>query len=233
MITQHRAGARGRYLLGNVAGLVNSNRLLLLIAAVTAAVRLPSLFEPLWHGDEAIYLTIGQQILRGDVLYEDIFDNKTPGIYYLVAGVLALFGHAVWPVKLVLSFWSIGTVFVFYFLARRLAGEKAAAPATAILSLLTAPVWLEGNVYNSEILMILPACLGVLLGFSGRPFLAGLFFSLAMLFKVPAVFDFSAYFLFGSLSADKGSIRRAPLFCSTPRIRTTVTGSSSTTACLS
>ena len=60
---------------------------LLLIIGLLVLLRLPSLFEPAWYGDENIYLTIGQGIRKGMVLYRDItdFPNKPPLIYLFAA----------------------------------------------------------------------------------------------------------------------------------------------------
>ncbi len=181
---------------------------MLAIAILTAIVRVPTLFEPLWYGDEAIYLTIGQQILRGDMLYVDVFDHKPPGIYYLTAASLAVFGHSVAAIKVVLLGWSVATLFALYFLARRLLDDRVAVLSVAIFSLLATPTWLEGDLFGSEILMILTTCVALLLGLNGQPFVAGLFFGLSLLLKVPAIFDFGAFFVFVALGLEKGSERR-------------------------
>ena len=46
-------------------------------------LRVPSIFEPYWYGDEGIYLTIGNALAQGETLYRDIHDNKPPFIYLL------------------------------------------------------------------------------------------------------------------------------------------------------
>ena len=48
-------------------------------------LRLPSLIEPEWYGDEGIYRTIGLALSRGEVLYRDIWDNKPPLLYWMCA----------------------------------------------------------------------------------------------------------------------------------------------------
>jgi 4-amino-4-deoxy-L-arabinose transferase-like glycosyltransferase len=177
------------------------------ILAGTFLLRLPSLFEPLWYGDEAIYLTVGQRILRGDMLYIDIFDHKTPGIYYLAATALRTFGESVWSIKFLLMIWVLITLVVFFFVGKKLFNEKIPVVATGILAFLTSTTLIEGNIFNSEILMLLPILLGVLLGLNRKYFLAGVLFSLAVLLKVPAIFDFAAFFLFIILAIDKKSIQ--------------------------
>jgi len=194
--------------LQRTVGFFRAEWALLLIASVTAVLRIPSLFEPLWYGDEAVYLTVARQMLRGDLLYVDVFDHKPPALFYLTAGVLGVFGQSVATFKVLALGFSIGALFAFYYLARRLLDKRAALLAVALLSLLITPTWLEGNTVNSEILMIFPTCLGMLLGFRRRFFFAGCFFGLAFLFKIPAIVDFGAFFVFVALIVEKGAERR-------------------------
>jgi hypothetical protein len=182
------------------------HRFLIGIFFLTFLLRLPSLFEPLWYGDEAIYLTAGQKILHGGLMYVDIFDHKTPGIYYLTAGALGVFGQSVWAIKFLLTIWVLVTLVVFYLLGRKLFNKKVALTAVIIFSLLTSLPIIEGNIFNSEILMLLPIAAGVLLGMGRKYFLAGVFFSLALLLKVPAIFDFAAFFVFASLTVSRDSV---------------------------
>ena len=62
--------------LAQLARLILNNKILAVTLAVTFFVRLPSLFEPLWYGDEAIYLTIGQKLVRGGLMYVDILSSQ-------------------------------------------------------------------------------------------------------------------------------------------------------------
>jgi hypothetical protein len=45
-------------------------------------LRIPNFFEPYWYGDEGIYLTLGTAMRHGERLYSEIIDHKTPLIYY-------------------------------------------------------------------------------------------------------------------------------------------------------
>src|ERR1035437_6409331 len=56
---------------------------LIVISFVFFLLRLPSLFEPDWYGDEGIYQVLGIGIRAGRLLYRDIFDNKPPLLYIL------------------------------------------------------------------------------------------------------------------------------------------------------
>jgi 4-amino-4-deoxy-L-arabinose transferase-like glycosyltransferase len=189
--------------LEKIESLVISNKFLLILLVSVFVVRIPSLLEPLWYGDEAIYLTIGQEINRGSLLYVDIFDHKTPGIYYLAAWSLKLLGGAVWSFKFLLTLWIIPTLVAFYFLAKRFFDKRAAVFSVLTLAILTSIPILEGNIVNSEILMILPTSVAFILGLRKHYFAAGIFFSLALLLKFPAVFDFAAFFVFVALFVKK------------------------------
>lgn len=185
-----------------------NQRFILLVLLGTFLVRLPSLFEPFWYGDEAIYMVIGQKILHGGLLYVDIFDHKTPGIYYLAAAALKLFGQSIWSFRFLLMVWVLITLVVFYRLALRLLEKRYAQVATALLALLLSTPLFEGNIANSEILMLLPISIGFIFGLKKRYFWSGFFFSLALLLKFPAIFDFAAFFIFVLLSAEKRNWKR-------------------------
>ena len=182
-----------------------SNKALIIIVSLTFLVRVPSLFEPLWNVNESIYLTIGQEINRGGLLYADVFDHKTPGIYYLAAWSLKILGGTLWSFKFLLTIWLIPTLVAFYFLAKHLFDKKTAVFSVLTLAILTSIPILEGNIVNSEILMILPTSAALIFGLRKRYFAAGILFSLALLLKFPAVFDFAAFFVFVALSVKKGT----------------------------
>ncbi|MDP2670895.1 MAG: glycosyltransferase family 39 protein [bacterium] len=189
--------------LAKLANFTTKNRFILVLLVITFFVRLPSLFEPFWYGDEAIYAVIGQKILRGGLLYVDIFDHKTPGIYYLTALSLKVFGQTIWSLRFVLMGFSLASLVVFFQVGKKLFDERVAKLASIILAALIATPLIEGNIFNSEILMILPLSLGVLLGLNKRYFWSGFFFSLGFLLKFPAVFDFGAFFVFLALATTR------------------------------
>lgn len=151
---------------------------LLLVLLAIFLLRLPSLFEPHWYGDEEIYLVLGQMVHRGAVLYRDIWDNKTPLLYW----VYALSPTLLWA-KITATAAVLGTVGVIYKL-----GGKWVALATGIL--LSLP-FLEGNIANAELYFTFLITVAAVLIFSEKkPFLVGLLMAGAFLLKVPAVFDF-------------------------------------------
>lgn len=169
--------------------------LFILLAAVLI-LRTPSLFEPYSYGDEMIYMTLGNGIRAGKVLYKDIHDNKPPLLYFTAA----IAGNLFW-FKAILMLWSILTVFFFwkltlYLIPKRKETQKA---ATAVFAILTSIPLFEGNIANAENFYLGFTILGFLILFweKGRfyTYLAGLVFATGALFKIPSVFDLGAIVL--------------------------------------
>lgn len=170
-------------------------------------LRLPSIFEPYWYGDEGIYQVIGLALRHGRLLYAGIWDNKPPLLYVLYA----LFGSEQDLVRSASLITGIFAIIVFFFLAKKLFSQKHHAKAiyvsTALFALLLGAPLLEGNVANAENFMVLPILGGGLLTFLAVEsnlqdktkklfFLSGLLFSVGFLFKIVAVFDFAAFVTF-------------------------------------
>jgi len=181
-------------------------------------LRIPSLFEPYWYGDEGIYLAIGAAIRKGLLLYRDIYDNKPPLLYLMAAAA----GSVAW-FRAILLVWMLITITFFWMLLNRLFGtnQKLVKIASGLLALLTSLPVIEGNIANSEIFMI---GLTIIAFWLVYPLLAavkkrqkrgdwmqltgsGLLLGTAFLLKVPALFDFMALAGFMFLSIDKKNIK--------------------------
>lgn len=170
----------------------------LLALALFLFLRLPSLFEPYWYGDEGIYLTLGQAINQNQLLYRQIHDNKPPSLYYLAALTQTVFGF-----RLLLLLWMIPTIYVFYLLSKKL--SKFYKLSTFIFLLLTSVPLIEGNIANSEIFMLLPTLICLLLILKAKNptsyFLPGLFLGLAFTLKFPAIAELAFLFFFITVTA--------------------------------
>jgi len=167
---------------------------LLLIILLTVILRIPSLFEPFWYGDEGVYFTVANALNNGLPLYNGIFDNKPPLLYLLYSLSLKFLGHNLWGIRLILLLWTIATIIIFFYLAKKIfSSKKLAILATLILAILTSLPFLEGNIANAENFFILFTISGFLLGLKKNYFWAGFSFCLAFLFKFPAIFDFLAF----------------------------------------
>lgn len=190
--------------------ILKKNRFIVILLLIIFVLRLPSLFEPYWYGDEGVYLTIGLAIKKGFLLYRDIYDNKTPLLYLLSA----LADGSLFWLKFFLLSSILVTIYFFYRLSQNLLiKEKAARIATIVFAILTTVRLLEGNIANAEMFILLPTVAGFSLFFSSHKKLTcfsivawGLILGLGVLFKVPAVFDFAVLLTFLVLFKEKDKI---------------------------
>mgnify|MGYP003393201132 CR=1 FL=1 len=173
---------------------------LLFIATLFVLLRVPSLIEPHWYGDEGIYQVVGREILKGEILYKDIWDNKPPFLY----AIYAIFNGNLFFVKLASLTFGLLSVFSFYILTTKVF-EKIFSRFTscAVFAILFALPFLEGNIANAENFMLLPITLGayfILVFKDSRKaihlILAGFLLSIAFITKIVAIFDFFAFFIF-------------------------------------
>ncbi len=171
-------------------------------------LRLPSLFEPYWYGDEGIYQVLGVAMNNGRLLYRDIWDNKPPLLYF----VYSLFNSDQFYVRLFSLIVGLISVLAFFYLSKKLfKKEKLVFWSTAIYAVLFGLPILEGNIANAENFMLLPTIIAAILILKSAEYkiqntkykmllLSGFLISLAFLFKIVAVFDFAAFFVFIVLS---------------------------------
>lgn len=170
-------------------------------------LRLPSLFEPYWYGDEGVYDVVAMGIRSGRLLYRDIWDNKPPFLYLLYA----LFGSDQFLIRFVSLVVGIFALYFFYLIAKRLFVKRQSIYLSIFLFvLLFATPILEGNIANAENFMILPVLAGgfIILEYvrtkkSLLLYLSGFLLSVAFLFKVVAIFDASSFFIFIFISEYK------------------------------
>lgn len=159
---------------------------LIIILWVVFILSLPSLLEPYWHGDEGIYLTIGQALRRGKKLYVDIYDNKTPAIYWLAA----IAGRQFW-LRFLGLVSRLAAVGLFYYLSRRLLISPLIRKiVTALFALLFSVPLLEANTANAEVFFVPLVLAGFLFFWRQKFFTAGLLLGGAFLFKSPPLFEF-------------------------------------------
>ncbi len=161
-----------------------------LVLLFFALLLIPALYAPLQYGDECIYLTIGNALRHGAVLYRDIHDNKPPLIYLLAA---VSFGH-LWLFRLFGLITVLGQFTILYFFLKKTLSARKSLIVLAI-GIPLALVF-EARVSNGEIFMMLPILLATFLLWKKKTnlptasaFWIGLIFSLGILFKAPAGFD--------------------------------------------
>ncbi|MBI4089390.1 MAG: glycosyltransferase family 39 protein [Candidatus Levybacteria bacterium] len=158
-------------------------------------LRFPSLFEPLWYGDEGIYQVVGTSLNNGKLLYKEIFDNKPPLLYW----TYAILQSDQFLTRLASLIVGVLTVALFFFLSKKLFKNKNNIHyiSTFIFAVLFSTPILEGNIANAENFMLLPIVASSFFIVSQKKFfVAGLLLGIAFLFKIVAVFDLAAFFIF-------------------------------------
>lgn len=159
-------------------------------------LRLPTLFEPYWYGDEGIYLVLGQAIRRGLTLYSQIHDNKPPTLYYLAA-----LSHTVFGFRLLLLIWMIPTLYFYYQLTKKFLSGLPLYIAFFLFLILTSIPFLEGTIANAEVFMLLPTIVAFYIGYSAKKsdliswLFIGLLLGFAFTIKVPVAFECAFLFL--------------------------------------
>jgi hypothetical protein len=173
---------------------------LIIIAFFFVLLRIPSLIEPHWYGDEGIYQVVGREIASGKILYKDIWDNKPPLLYI----IYAVFYGNLFSVKLASLFAGLLSLFAFYALSGKIFAKNSSRYiATLLYGFLFATPLLEGNIANAENFMLLPVILAgyFVLNFSENKknkylIFSGVLLSIAFITKVVAIFDFIAFVVF-------------------------------------
>ena len=152
---------------------------------------LPSLRLPL-DRDHGVFLTIGRCILEGGIPYQDCWDTKPPGVFYLFALIVRLFGASIWGVRVVDLFWLMALSYLLFRFAERTLGRRVAALGVALHSVAYFQLGYR-NTANPESFLMLPV-LGsflVILSRKGNPALkhsvAGVLMGVAFWFKFNAI----------------------------------------------
>ena len=159
---------------------------------VVILVRLRLLGVPL-ERDEGEYAYMAQQLLQGVLPYTEAHSMKFPGIYFVYAGVLAIFGQNPVAIHLSLLLVNLATGLLLFFLGRNLLSGSAGIVAGVSFSVLTLSPTLQGLWANTEHFVLVPALGGILLmrlaqDQPARFFFSGLLLGCALLIKQNAVF---------------------------------------------
>ncbi len=170
----------------------------LVLILLTIFLKIPTFFEPHHQIDESLYLTIGQGIRQNLDLYKDIFDHKPPLIYWL-----AFLSPNLMVFKFYGLIFSLISLWCFFKLSVKFFKINFIAIFSTLLFIILSftPIF-EGNTVNSELIFTTFNLLALCLFFtsktlnSQRCYLIGLFFSLALLTKIPGLSDLITLLIF-------------------------------------
>lgn len=190
---------------------IRKYRFFILVAILFLLLRLPTLFEPNWYGDEGIYLVLGQAIRKGLLLYREIHDNKPPTLYYLAALSQTVFGF-----RLLLLVWMIPTLIVFNNLAKKLISSPLYKLSTLFFLLLTSIPLFEGTIANAEVFMLLPTVTAFLVIANSTNFISlvtsGLLLGFAFTIKIPVFVEFCFLALWIALASSNFDLKKIKIF---------------------
>ena len=128
------------------------------IILYTSVFRLRLINVPL-ERDEGEYAYIGQLILDGTPPYTEAYNMKFPGIYFLYAGIVWLFGQTHTAIHLCLLIVNVISIILLFIFARTAYDDWVAAAAACAFSLLSMSYHVQGFWANAEH-FILPFVLG-------------------------------------------------------------------------
>lgn len=154
-------------------------------------VTLAGLLYP-FHPDEGVYLTIGKVIISGGLPYRDIFDQKPPGLYFILALGIRSLGTGLWWPRALMILVNISSAGFLYLIARHWL-SRTAALGTSFCYLICIPIF-HGQFALTEPWVNLFGLISVSLLISwqkskklGFLLLAGVGAGLAVLFKQSAL----------------------------------------------
>lgn len=154
-------------------------------------LRVPSLFEPHWYGDEGIFAAVARALESGKKLYVDVFDNRTPGIYYLYALMPA--AHRLLAVRIASLIAGLITLGGVEALARLWSLQRVRGRIFLVLLLLLGTPLFEANIAHNEHFFLPLTVWGVYMAVSRpqRVLWSGFLFGLAFLIKFHPIFTAS------------------------------------------
>jgi len=165
-----------------------------LVLLLVCFIRLRLLATPL-ERDEGEYAYMGQLLLQGVLPYIEAYNMKFPGIYFIYAIILAIFGEESSSIHFSLLLVNLGTSILIFLLGKRLLSSTVGMVAAVSFLIVTLSPSIQGLWANSEHFLVASAIAGILLmliavekDHIGILFLSGLLLGSAFLIKQPGFF---------------------------------------------
>ena len=134
---------------------------------IYVGLRVPSLMEPHWYSDEAGYATTAWFSIHGLALYQTIWNNKPPLLFWIYDLALWAFGPSEFGLHLLSTLAGLVALGALWWaLQRRANGWRRLGPLLAAAVLLGIP-FLGGDLALPENFLIAPEALGMVLVLEG------------------------------------------------------------------
>lgn len=108
------------------------------------AVRVVSIAEPLGI-DQSLWASAVRAMSRGQLLYQDVWEQRPPGIYFVYLWAFQIFGWTAAAVAWVDILAATVATCLIWAIGRRTAGPLVGAAAAALYAVFTMPAWLYGH----------------------------------------------------------------------------------------
>lgn len=188
----------------------------LAIAAASILIRLPDFYLPM-NRDSGMFAYGGWRMLSGGLPYVTFWDNKLPGVFFINAFAIKIFGASQAGLIVFQMGYAALTGWVFYIIARRFCREKPALITTILFLTYQGSFGLAEDGNYTESYMALPVLLAalILLNWSRERknlmllFLAGMLTAIAGVIKQPAAAIIPAMLLFVLVSERRKGIAPA------------------------
>ncbi len=189
--------------------------LLILLLVFSFCIRLPFISVPL-ERDEGVRAVIAQGMLQGGLPYRDFYTNKPPGILFIYALILRVFGASVEGIHLSLYIYTLAAILMLFVLSMMMTKDRLVSFIAALafsISSLSPRVY--GSAANLEHFMTLPIILSGICVYRGLEknhlpllFLSGVCAGITMFIKQSGVF--TLFFLIGVTVYETFVLRRTP-----------------------
>ena len=115
--------------------------ILLLFVMLSVILRFFSFFPSVIDHDESTYLEIAREMLEGKLLYVDLIDIKPPGVFLILAGFQAAFGHPIFVMRLLVAVWIGLTAFMIYKSGKLMFNDSRSSLAGGIIYIFFISTW--------------------------------------------------------------------------------------------
>ena len=184
----------------NLQAIVNALRKYPFLLFLTASMLLRILsfhFSVIDH-DESTYLVIANQMLKGDILYVDVWDTKPPGIFLLFAGIISVIGKSIVMLRMCTAGVVAFSAYLLFKTKKAIGSTERNSLISGLFLIVFLSMYRFGMAGNTEIFFGSAIMLGLYLIVRYQfLFLAGLAWGVAMSIKTVAVFDLFAFFIGG------------------------------------
>ena len=164
-MSKHRKRKKQDKKTGDEPGIIQRHwpEITILIIIITIAIIRYRLISVPLERDEGEYAYMGQLLLQGIPPYAEAYNMKFPGIYFIYAMVLAIFGQTHTGIHLALLVANATTIFLIYLLGKNLFDSLTGVLSGAGYGILSLSPCFHGLWANSEHYVVLFAVGGTLL----------------------------------------------------------------------